>query len=122
MATKSSDDPMDLGGFMQNFVLSNPFRDMPCIPNSKELSQSDSDKELPTENSDPVGNSTSAENSRGSSPDSNHSNKSREDFVLADENGQVLDTPKAHVGSNVVFAAALKLQKVSFAHSKVQKW
>ena len=107
---------------MQNFVLSNPFKDMPGISNSKDLIKSDSEEKSPLGNPSGVGNSTSPQNSGGSSPGSNHSNKSKEELVLADDNGQVLDTPKAHVGSNVVFAAALKQQKVSGVHAKVQKW
>ena len=120
MATKSPDDPMDLGGFMQNFVLSNPFKDMHVIPSEKDLSELDSkDPPRSVDGTDKTGSSS------GSSPGGivkGTGSDVDKGLVIAVDNGQVLDTPKAHVGSNVVFAAALKLQKVSDAHAKVQKW
>ena len=151
------DDPMDLGPFMQEYVLRNPFNpamlsppvaknsaatspvkvtipksDQKVSPHSVSRSPSHSPapvtvkKENSPSPAPSVGKSDNvATSSNGSQPTSPAHSEGEEgvDFVVKEDmSGRVVDTPKAHIGSNASYATQLREMKLPPKHNKVKKW
>ena len=117
MGTKDSDDPMDLGPFFQSYVLQNPFSSLMVTPKKEDKGKCNAHKPKST---------------TPTMPSTPHDTKRRVPVLPpASENGRIkppvvdialVDTPKAHIGSNFHFAMMLRHFKVSDIHRDIQKW
>ena len=142
--TTHKDDPMDLGPFLKEYVLNNPFTPTPSPPPPCPI--------LPTKvKLEPkASNSPSARSSRSSSSPELQpvvpvapavvptllkpvtpyvliapapTPESARELTYQDEDiGKLIDTPKAHIGSNASFATMLREMKLPEKHIKVKKW
>lgn len=114
MGSRSAEDPMDLGPFMQNYVLNNPFNQLSAGRAKarkalREKKNSEGNKSEPTTSTAPP--KTAPTPPRG------------DDIkVLRHAAKFVKDTPKGHFGSNIAFASSLKNNYVSVGYVDVQDW
>lgn len=157
----SKDDPMDLGPFMQEYVLRNPFNPQlltspppvvkptsaPTIikpllkkpeckvavnvcrsppispaPAVSPVVKVETKSPSPVPPSEKIIKQEESANSKQNTPLNSDGEEGGQFVAKEDMLRKVIDTPKAHIGSNASYATQLREMKLPSKHVKVKKW